>query len=63
MLLHIYLWLSMVSVIWCLTYMVKDHSDGEKGTELTTLSNWQQGFFVCTFPQTGYHIPKTGFKP
>ena len=43
-------------------HMVKDHSDSEKGNPLPphrllfTISS--KGSFICTIPQTGYHIPR-----
>ena len=41
--------------------MVKDHSDSEKGNLLPPhrllLSINSKGSFICTIPQTGYHIP------
>ena len=41
---------------------VKDHSDNEKGNPLPPhrllfLIN-SKGYFICTIPQTGYHIPQ-----
>ena len=39
--------------------MVKDHSDSEKGNPLPPLfSVNSKGSFICTIPQTGYHIPQ-----
>ena len=42
--------------------MVKDHSDNEKGNPLPPhrllLSINSKGSFICTIPQTGYHIPR-----
>ena len=45
--------------------MVKDHSDSEdseKGNPLPPhrllLSINSKGSFICTIPQTGYHIPR-----
>ena len=42
--------------------MVKDHSDSEKGNLLPPhrllLSINSKGSFICTIPQTGYHIPQ-----
>ena len=42
-------------------HMVKDHSDSEKGNLLSPhrllLSINSKGSFICTIPQTGYHIP------
>ena len=43
-------------------HMVKDHSDSEKGNPLPAhrllflISS--KGSFICTIPQTGYHIPQ-----
>ena len=43
-------------------HMVKDHSDSEKGNPLPphricfTINS--KGSFICTIPQTGYHIPR-----
>ena len=34
-------------------HMVKDHSGSEKGSPLNS-----KGSFICTIPQTGYHIPQ-----
>ena len=43
-------------------HMVKDHSDSEKGNPLPPhrllLSINSKGSFICTIPQTGYHIPQ-----
>ena len=43
-------------------HMVKDHSDNEKGNPLPPqrllLSINSKGSFICTIPQTGYHIPR-----
>ena len=43
-------------------HMVKDHSDSEKGNPLPPhrllLSINSCGSFICTIPQTGYHIPR-----
>ena len=43
-------------------HMVKDHSDSEKGNPLPPhrllLSINSKGSFICTIPQTGYHIPR-----
>ena len=43
-------------------YMVKDHSDSEKGNPLPPhrllFSINSKGSFICTIPQTGYHIPR-----
>ena len=51
-----YLWLYGVR------HMVKDHSDSEKGNLLPphrlVLSINSKGSFICTIPQTGYHIPR-----
>ena len=51
-----YLWLYGVR------HMVKDHSDSEKGNLLSPhrllLSINSKGSFICTIPQTGYHIPQ-----
>ena len=42
--------------------MVKDHSDGEKGNPLPPhrllFPISSKGSFICTIPQTGYHIPR-----
>ena len=42
-------------------HMVKDHSDSEKGNPLPPhrllLSISSKGSFICTIPQTRYHIP------
>ena len=51
-----YLWL------YGIRHMVKDHSDSEKGNmllphRLLFLIN-SKGSFICTIPQTGYHIPQ-----
>ena len=51
-----YLWLYGVR------YMVKNHSDSEKGNQLPprrllfTINS--KGSFICTIPQTGLHIPR-----
>ena len=51
-----YLWLYGVG------HMVKDHSDSERGDPLPphgllfVISS--KGSFICTIPQTGYHIPQ-----
>ena len=43
-------------------HMVKDHSDSEKGNPLAphrllfTINS--KGSFICTIPQTGWHIPR-----
>ena len=43
-------------------HMVKDHSDSEKENPLPphrllfTINS--KGSFICTIPQTGYHIPR-----
>ena len=43
-------------------HMVKDHSDSEKENPLPPhrllLSINSKGSFICTIPQTGYHIPR-----
>ena len=43
-------------------HMVKDHSDSEKGNPLTPhgllFPISSKGSFICTIPQTGYHIPQ-----
>ena len=43
-------------------HMVKDNSDSEKGNPLPPhrllLSINSKGYFICTIPQTGYHIPR-----
>ena len=41
-------------------HMVKDHSDSEKGNQLPPhrlLFRISKGSFICTIPQTWYHIP------
>ena len=42
--------------------MVKNHSDSERGNPLPPhrllLSINSKGSFICTIPQTGYHIPQ-----
>ena len=42
-------------------HMVKNHSDSEKGNTLPPhrllLSISSKGYFICTIPQTGKHIP------
>ena len=42
--------------------MVKDHSDSERGNPLPThgllFPIKSKGSFICTFPSTGYHIPR-----
>ena len=49
-----YLWLYGVR------HMVKDHSDSERGNPLTPhgllFSINRRGSFICTIPQTGYHV-------
>ena len=42
--------------------MVKDHSDSERGNPLAPLHGLlflisSNGSFICTIPDTGYHIP------
>ena len=41
--------------------MVKDHSDSEKGNPLLShrllFPIKSKGSFICTIPQTGWHIP------
>ena len=43
-------------------HMVNDHSDSDRGNPLPPhgllfpISN--KGSFICTIPQTGYHIPR-----
>ena len=43
-------------------HMVKDHSDSERGNPLPSHGLLFQinskGSFICTMPQTGYHIPR-----
>ena len=43
-------------------HMVKDHSDSEKGNPLPPhrllFPINSKGSFICTIPQTGYHIPR-----
>ena len=43
-------------------YMVKDHSDSERGNPLPPhrllFPTSSKGSFICTIPQTGYHIPR-----
>ena len=42
--------------------MVKDHSDSEKGNPLLShrllFPIKSKGSFICTIPQTGWHIPR-----
>ena len=42
-------------------HMVKDHSDSEKGNPLPPhrllFPISSKGSFICTIPQTGWHIP------
>ena len=42
--------------------MVKDHSDSEKGNPLPPhmllFPINSKGSFICTIPQTGWHIPR-----
>ena len=44
-------------------HMVKDHSDSERGNLLPQhgllFSISSKGSFICTIPQTGYHIPRS----
>ena len=48
--------------LYVIRHMVKDHSDSEKGNLLLphrllfTINS--KGSFICTIPQTGYHIPQ-----
>ena len=48
--------------IYCVGHMVKDHSDSERGNPLPPhgllFPNSSKGSFICTIPQTGYHIPR-----
>ena len=48
--------------LYGVTHMVKDHSDSEKGNPLQPhwllLSINSKESFICTIPQTGYHIPR-----
>ena len=48
--------------LYGIRHMVKDHSDSEKGNPLLPhrllLSINSKGSFICTIPQTGYHIPR-----
>ena len=43
-------------------HMVKDHSDSERGNPLPPHGLLfpinSKGSFICTIPQTGYHIPR-----
>ena len=43
-------------------HMVKDHSDSERGNPLPPhgllFSSNSKGSFICTIPQTGWHIPR-----
>ena len=43
-------------------HMVKDHSDSKRGNpqlpHRLLLSIHSKGSFICTIPQTGYHIPR-----
>ena len=44
-------------------HTVKDHSDSERGNPLPPLHGLlfpisSKGSFICTLPQTGYHIPR-----
>ena len=47
--------------IYGVGYMVKDHSDSERGNPLPPHGLLfpinSKGSFICTIPQTGYHIP------
>ena len=51
-----YLWLYGVG------HMVKDHSNSERGNPLLPhgllFSINSKGSFICTIPQTGWHIPR-----
>ena len=52
--------------LYGVTHMVKDHSeDGERGNPLLPhgllFSINSKGSFICTIPQTGYHIPRPLF--
>ena len=53
---HLYLWLYGVK------HMVKDHSDSERGNPLPPhgilFPISSKGSFICTIPQTEYHIPQ-----
>ena len=44
-------------------HMVKDHSDSERGNLLPPRGLLfpinSKGSFICTIPQTGYHIPRS----
>ena len=48
-------------------HMVKDHSDSERGNPLPihglVFPISSKGSFICTFPQTGKHIPRPFFTP
>ena len=48
--------------LYGIRHMVKDHSDSEKGNPLLPhrllFPINSKGSFICTIPQTGYHIPQ-----
>ena len=48
-------------------HMVEDHSDSERGNPLPPhgllFPISSKGSFICTIPQTGYHIPQTFVTP
>ena len=48
--------------LYGIRHMVKDHSDGERGNPLPPhglfFSINSKDSFICTIPQTGYHIPQ-----
>ena len=50
------------NIIYGVRHMVKVHYDSEKGNPLPPhrllLSINSKGSFICTIPQTGYHIPR-----
>ena len=47
--------------------MVKDHSDSDRGNQLPPhgllFPISSKGYFICTIPQTGYHIPRPFVAP
>ena len=56
------LYLTKHSTHFIYGYMVKDHSDSERGNPLPPhrllFSINSKDSFICTIPQTGYHIPR-----
>ena len=47
--------------MWRQTYGIKDHSDSERGNlppHGLLFSINSKGYFICTIPQTGLHIPR-----